>query len=426
MSVVRRNGIWYVRKRWGDAPHLFLSSGSPVKSHAVALERSLDELKRRARYDLLGQLKDGLFTIGRLHEAVMMGTLDRLEVESASPLLGPLVDEWLLSLSGPNGISPRTKRRYAAKTVTRYRVSWEGFFEVLPQGRGSRVSDLTSGFVAHFKNARARAQGGLTRQRSRKDTELATATINRDLAALGAFMTWCTDVKGLTLVRPKLNREREPEGRRRWLSSEELRRFEDSCREMAVEWWPLFATLIGTGMRIGEAQGLRGADVLLAQRRISIHESDRRVKNRSSVRDVPVTEALAHILAGYLARFTIGPADPVFPAPLNCYDKAYGVFRRVCMAAGLHDGDASGPKPTVKIHDLRHTFGVHAALAGVPIPRLQLLLGHRTAAMTMRYMTHAPQNYFAEDAARIAASMTGDSAEANTRVQLARSGLRTA
>ena len=41
------------------------------------------------------------------------------------------------------------------------------------------------------------------------------------------------------------------------------------------------------------------------------------------------------------------------------------------------------------------------------VPRLQKLLGHATPAMTMRYARHAPEAYFSEDAARIAASLSG-------------------
>jgi hypothetical protein len=63
--------------------------------------------------------------------------------------------------------------------------------------------------------------------------------------------------------------------------------------------------------------------------------------------------------------------------------------------------------PPARIHDLRHTFAVHCAHAGVPLPRLQKLLGHSSPLMTMRYMKHAPEAYFAEDAARVAASLTG-------------------
>jgi integrase len=79
----------------------------------------------------------------------------------------------------------------------------------------------------------------------------------------------------------------------------------------------------------------------------------------------------------------------------------------------------------VTLHDLRHTFAVHAAQSGVPIPRIQKLLGHSTVAMAMRYMKHAPEAYFAEDAARVAGSLTGiRGREEETRAALAQAALR--
>ena len=59
------------------------------------------------------------------------------------------------------------------------------------------------------------------------------------------------------------------------------------------------------------------------------------------------------------------------------------------------------------IHDLRHTFEVHCAMARIPLARIQKLIGHATPVMTMRYLKHAPESYFPEDAARLAASLTG-------------------
>jgi hypothetical protein len=58
-------------------------------------------------------------------------------------------------------------------------------------------------------------------------------------------------------------------------------------------------------------------------------------------------------------------------------------------------------------YDLRHTFGVHAVMAGVPLPRLQKIPGHKTPAMTLRYAQHAPEPHAQDDAARIAASTAG-------------------
>lgn len=198
------------------------------------------------------------------------------------------------------------------------------------------------------------------------------------------------------------------------MSSEELKRLH---RATPADWWPLFATLVFTGLRISEAQGLPGADLRLAERRIVIG-GRRQVKTQASVRDVPVPEPLAEILAAHRLRFPAGPVDPVFPAPFNSYQRAQRVFRAACAVAELHD---------VRIHDLRHTFGVHCARAGIPLARIAKLMGHATVAMTLRYLKHAPESYFSEDAARVAGSLTGQAdAEAAAAAELLRSSMRPA
>ncbi|PYO60922.1 MAG: hypothetical protein DMD65_04615 [Gemmatimonadetes bacterium] len=74
----------------------------------------------------------------------------------------------------------------------------------------------------------------------------------------------------------------------------------------------------------------------------------------------------------------------------------------------------------------RHTFGVHCAQAGIPIVRIQRLLGHSTPVMALRYMKHVPENYFAADAARVAASLSGIAdREASAQAEPTRQGLKT-
>ncbi|HUR95262.1 MAG TPA: hypothetical protein VMY76_11795 [Gemmatimonadales bacterium] len=47
--------------------------------------------------------------------------------------------------------------------------------------------------------------------------------------------------------------------------------------------------------------------------------------------------------------------------------------------------------------------------------------------MTLRYMKHAPESYFAQDAARVAASLTGTLArECEAQAVLTRAAVRTA
>jgi integrase len=93
------------------------------------------------------------------------------------------------------------------------------------------------------------------------------------------------------------------------------------------------------------------------------------------------------------------PNDPVFPGAMGEYWKALRRWRAICRTAGI-----SG----CRVHDLRHTFGVHAARAGVPLVRLQKLMGHATPTITMRCMRQAPDGDFAADAALVAGSMAGD------------------
>jgi hypothetical protein len=73
------------------------------------------------------------------------------------------------------------------------------------------------------------------------------------------------------------------------------------------------------------------------------------------------------VLAGHLARVAPGPDDLVFPGPSQDYGTVRRTWRATCKLAEI-----AGATP----HDARHTFAVHAAQAGIPIVRLQKLLGH--------------------------------------------------
>lgn len=311
-------------------------------------------------------------------------------------------------------LSARTHRPFAPRTIYRYSKSWAQFFALLPRGREARLRDLTRGFVADY---RARRRGAGT----------AAATVNRDLCALSAFWSWCESEPGGVVERLPMTKEQEPSGRERWLSADDIAALESVLPAL---WWPLFALLVYTGLRIGEAQGLVWGDVRLADRLLTVSDQGRRLKTRGSARDVPIPDPLAELLAAHRVRLPGGPADPVFPGPLSDYRAARRYFRRACLAAQLHDGSRNPtgiPKPNATIHDLRHAFGVHCAQAGVPIVRLQKLLGHASPHMTLRYVKHAPESYFAEDAARVAASLTGKrDRETEAQAARARDALRRA
>ncbi len=418
MKPIQRNGsrTYELDVRWRGYPRLRLACGTTNKNRAGAMVRTLMGLRDAGRRDLLGLLADHRLDLGEVHDTYTRDPagLEHLKAKADSPNLGKLADQWIEWIKSAAGVSPRTHRRYSIKTVKQYEGSWNGFFSALPRGRDSTLNDLTQGFVYDYRAARKRATGGKERKVV-TDRPLSPSTFNRDFAALGAFFTWLHEMKGLKVERPRLPHEREPKGRERWLSADEIAAFQSHC---PPEWWPLFAVLFYTGARLGEALGLRGADVLLSASRICIHEGDRRVKTKEAVRDLPIPKPLAEALAAHLVRVDAGPADLVFPGEFQSYGAVRRVWDATCGAAKI-----KGARP----HDARHTFAVHAAQAGVPIVRLQKLLGHATALMTMRYMKHAPEAYLQEDAAAIAGHMAGKSdPEAAARAEAARKGLKTA
>ncbi len=351
MSVFKRpeSNRYVVEVRWRGVPRLKLSTGSTSKVRAGAMERTLQALRDIGRFDVLRLLGEGKLRLADVHEDYQRdpAALQQRVATVASPVLGPLVDEWLRWLESPAVLSLKTRRPFSLRTAYRYRESWQRLFRILPRGREATLADITKGFVADFREARRR-EGK------------AGSTINRDLCALSAFRRWCAEERDFAIPALKMAREREPAGRERWLSAEELK------------------------------------DLEIA-----------------TPRELP--EPLARVLAEHLTRCPGGPSDLLFPPPFSDYRAARRVFARACRLASLHDAT---------VHDLRHTFAVHAAQSGVPIPRIQKLLGHATVAMAMRYMTHAPEAYFAEDAARVAGSLTGkQDREEEARVELVRAGL---
>lgn len=154
---------------------------------------------------------------------------------------------------------------------------------------------------------------------------------------------------------------------------------------MPDHWRPLIATLLGTGLRWGEAVGLRVGRVDLLAGRLTVVETLQELadsaelvfvppKSRMSRRTVPlpayVVDSLVPLVAGK------GRDDLVFTA-VKGGPVRYRVFRstwvRACAAAGL-DG--------LRIHDLRHTHAAWLISAGVPLTAIQRRLGHASIAVT--------------------------------------------
>ena len=165
----------------------------------------------------------------------------------------------------------------------------------------------------------------------------------------------------------------------------------------------IFRLLCGCGFRAGEVLKLRVADVDLDRGIVTVRDG-KFGKDRLVPPAVPLVERLRAYNAAIGAR---SPDAFFFPShgggPCH-HGSVYQVFRHLLHRCGIpHGGRGKGPR----LHDLRHTFAVHAMLRwyregadlDAKLPVLATYLGHQSLLGTQHYL-HMTAELFPEVAAR--------------------------
>jgi len=151
----------------------------------------------------------------------------------------------------------------------------------------------------------------------------------------------------------------------------------------------LFATLYDTGVRIGEALGVRHEDLAIAER--ELHVIPRRNDNRARVksgqpRTIPVSGELARLYADYLHReYGDLDSDYVFVNlwgqprghPL-AYPAVYDLVVRLRRRTGID----------FQPHQFRHTYATWLLREGAGMETVKALLGHASIATTLDTYGH--------------------------------------
>lgn len=137
-----------------------------------------------------------------------------------------------------------------------------------------------------------------------------------------------------------------------------------------------------TGMRIGETVDL-AADCLrhLGGDQWALHVPVGKLHNE---RWTPVDEQVCTLLARLRFLRTLPPAAP--PEFLLPRPKGPSVLCQQLRAALSDVARHCGISAHIVPHQMRHTFATSMLRAGVSLPALMKLLGHRTANMTLRYV----------------------------------------
>lgn len=172
-----------------------------------------------------------------------------------------------------------------------------------------------------------------------------------------------------------IKRFKEDSGRIVYLTTEQVAKLIEAAKQDQCPYiYPFILIGLGTSMRRMEILSIRLENIDLNKRVIYIP------KAKSGAREQPIPQYLADFLRGYIKAAKIGQIW-LFPAKLSDSGHTMNIekqFRRVVTAAGLH------PKEVVR-HTLRHTAITHLVQAGVDLPTVQRISGHKTLQMVVRY-----------------------------------------
>ncbi len=156
-------------------------------------------------------------------------------------------------------------------------------------------------------------------------------------------------------------------------------------------WYDFFYTAITTGLRKGEICGLQWQDFDEKNSRLNICRTVSKkkgggyavgeTKTSTGTRTILLPASTSTMLRErkktalgiWIFHNPIKPEEPINP------NTAYGQLKKILAKANL---------PSIRFHDLRHTFATHALASGVDAKTLSGILGHTNASFTLDTYTH--------------------------------------
>ena len=194
-------------------------------------------------------------------------------------------------------------------------------------------------------------------------------------------------------------------GEKQILTDEQLDTFMQVIAEDEI-WCDFFYTELTTGLRRGEICGLKWEDFDEVSGTLKICRTVHResgsgltagdTKTSAGTRKIVLPASTAQVLR---ERKKSALTEWIFPSPLRLEQpadpgSAYRRLKVLLKQAGL---------PSIRFHDLRHTFATHALASGVDVKTLSGILGHTRAAFTLDTYTHTTG-----DMQRRASEVVGD------------------
>lgn len=209
----------------------------------------------------------------------------------------------------------------------------------------------------------------------RSKTNISKSTINREIQTLSHMLNCLVEWGKIPFKSCKIKKFKENNARITYLTQEQCNRIlEIASRYPNPYIYPFILIGLETAMRRSEILSIELKNIHLDRKMIYIPQA------KAGEREQPITNNLVHFLEKYIPM--IDSSQPyLFPSKnsksghLEWIDKA---FRAVIKEAGLD------PKVIVR-HTLRHTAITHLVQAGVDLPTVQRISGHKTIQMVIRY-----------------------------------------
>lgn len=345
----KRGNRYYVDRNFAGIGRIHRSLRTANARRAQTLEDILLRLHGQGRLDLVRTFANGGLGIESLAEAYETQAIPQLtqKLERHDVPLQAAVEEALAAKTAD----------VKESTLLRYRQGLTHFME-FARADSPVLDSLGTDSLRAFKAERVN-QGA------------ARETVNNDLGAVSVLATYCVE-QGWISERPRIKRF-STKVRIRYLDPDQIRLYMAAVR---APFRPLFQLLVGSGMRLGEAESLRVSDLRLENHRsAALVESS---KTASGRRTVFLPDWVAAALREHIAASHLSGPDRLFTMPRRTVQKEHN---GACGIAEIHN---------YTIHDHRHTAAVHLARAGMPLNLLQEQLGHTRIDMTMRYARFHP------------------------------------
>jgi integrase len=347
----------------------------------------------------------GGFRTRREAEAALTEALERVRTGTwADPgrqTVGEYIEDWLTA------VRPSLR----SSTATSYEHTLRKW--VIPRIGHLRLGALTSAKLSALygellKSGRHNGKGGLSARSVAYTHRIVTHAL-KDAVFWGLLTrNPAAHVDPPRVARPEMKVWAQPE----------VQRFLASVVDDRL--YALWAVLLATGLRRGEALGLRWDDVDLDRRRLSIQRAvtvvDYKIvvsepKTARGRRSVSIDATTAAVLVAHRKRqleerLAWGPAWQDSGYVFTTEDgrvlhpqRVTQVFKRLVSEAGL---------PPIRLHDLRHTAATLALTAGIHPKVVSERLGHATIGITLDTYSHVGEGLQEEAATRMAGLIFGD------------------